>query len=132
MAGLSNERVGIRLFAAIVLSAGVALTPLPAWATTAPSAPRLLTGVAALPDQVTLSWLAPTSSGTSPIADYGYDVSTDGGTTFSGTTTWFGSTALAASVACTNSGAANVNGKGCRYRVRAHSAAGDSAFSNTI
>jgi hypothetical protein len=109
----------------------VALAPLAAWAATPPSAPTSLTAVASgSTGDVTLSWSPPTSSGSSPISDYGYNLSTDGGKTWTATA-WFGSTALTASVVCANSGIAS-NGKGCQYRVRARSAGGTGAAGSRV
>ena len=82
--------------ASAVLVVGL-LGPVLAGAATVPSAPRSLTAVAGpAVGQVALSWTAPSSSGSSPILDYGFDRSIDGGTTWSATT-WFGGSALSAS-----------------------------------
>jgi hypothetical protein len=99
-------------------------TDLVGGAASPPSRPRQLT-VTSGPavGQVALAWAAPSTLGGSPITDYGVEMSTDGGTTWT-STFWLGSTALTASstsqpaIACANSGAANVNGLGRSPRRR--------------
>jgi hypothetical protein len=94
------------LAVAVVVSGGLAAA---AAAAGAPSAPRTPTGTATgTTGDVTLSWTAPASPGTSPVTSYGVSVSANG-TTWS-PVAWTGSTALTTSSAelsalrCTNVG----------------------------
>ncbi len=101
----------------------------------APSAPRSLT-VAAGPaiGQAALQWVAPASSGTSAVTDYGAAVLQVGSTAWS-PITWFASTTLSAAIsgssplACST---ATPGSTGCRYRVSARNSIGASAASSAV
>ncbi len=128
---LSTAAVSVAVLSVIALITVTGLATLRSGAATPPSRPRspvVVSGPAV--GQIALSWRAPSSLGGSPITDYGVEISLNGGTSW-GSTIWLGSTALTASSAdhaailCTQSGAANVTGLGCEYRVLARTSAGD-------
>src|SRR5690242_9232143 len=92
-AGESRSRFAVLI--AVALLFGLVGIPA-AGAATVPSAPRTLVVVAGPGSgAVALSWVAPLQAGSSPISNYGFSKSTDGGVTYSAIA-YFGSTALSA------------------------------------
>ena len=133
--GDGKRRLRLPVLAAAVLMTGLVGVPAAGALVQVPSAPLTL-AVAAGPGAgaVSLSWAVPLRAGTSPISDYGFSKSVDGGTTWSAIA-YFGSSALTersasyASLACST---AVPGGRGCRYRVYVRSAAGTSGASNAV
>jgi titin len=122
--GLANgTRYYFRLFARNAAGTSGASNVANAIPRAVPSAPRSLTAVLAGPGSVRLSWLAPTSSGGSPVTDYVIQRSTNG------TTGWV---TINDGVRTTTAHQVTGLTNGTRYyfRVLARNAAGSSAASN--